>query len=128
MNNNEFPKGISYKVNENGKYYISAKEWNGKTFYNTKITQKNADGTSVEFQRQLRFIKCEPPKNGDCIKIISGFESNYANTKDQYNCITVICVTEYEIVNEVKVEDAFAEYNEQISGNDIQVDESQLPF
>jgi len=123
----EYPKGISYKINEHGKYFIKAKEWNGKIFYNVRIPQTYADGTKCEFERQLRFINCQPPQNGDLIKIISGFESNYINSKDRYNCITCICVTEYEKLE--NIEEAYAQFNERIADtNDIEITDEDLPF
>lgn len=126
----QHPKGIQYKVDSNHFYYVSAREWNGKTFYNIKIQQTNADGTKTEFNRQLRFIKCEPPQNGDRIKIISGFESNYVNNKDPYNCITCICVTEWELqqVAEEKRQDAYSQFQSNFSNEDIVITDNDLPF
>lgn len=128
----EYPKGIKYKINENETYKVDVREWNDSVFYNVKIKQKRYDDTFEEFTRRLYFNGCEPPKNGDIIKIISGYESNYANKKDPYNCITSIVVNEYELSkskNELQSE-AFAEYNAKMqeSGGDIIIDESDIPF
>ena len=130
MQDKEQPKGIRYKINENGFYYVYAREWNGKTFYNVKIQQTNPDGTKTEFFRQLKFVKCEPPHNGDRIKIISGFESNYANNKDPYNCITCICVTEWQLESITKSEtsETITEYNKNVDTNDIVITSDDLPF
>jgi len=127
----EYPKGIKYKINENGTYCVSVKEWNDKTYYTVKIKQKRYDGTYDEFNRNLYFNECEPPQNGDYIKIISGYESNYVNKNDRYNCITAIVVNEYELskpIEEIK-SDAFAEYNakkQEFGDNEISPDD--VPF
>lgn len=130
MEEKEFPKGIQYKVDSNHYYYVNAREWNGKTFYNIKIQQTNADGTKTEYNRQLRFVKCEPPHNGDRIKIISGFESNYANNKDPYNCITCICVTEWELeqVAQQAQQDAYAQFQQNNVADDIVITADDIPF
>ena len=130
MNSVEIPKGINYKINENGSYYVITKEWNGKTFYNVKIQQTNVDGTKSEFSRQLRFIKCEPPQDGDKIKILSGFESNYVNSKDPYNCITCICVTDWQLAETIEKEknDAINKYNNSVETEDIVIRDSDFPF
>ena len=130
MEEKEFPKGIQYKVDSNHFYTIVSNEWNGKIFYNVKIQQTNADNTKSEFKRQLRFVKCEPPTNGDRIRIISGFESVYANNKDPYNPISCICVTEWELEQTAieEKQDAYAQFQQNSNNDDIVITDDDMPF
>lgn len=130
MEEKQFPKGILYKIDSEHYYYVSAKTWNDKTYYNVNIQQTNADGTKTEFKRQLRFVKCEPPHNGDRIRIISGFESNYASTRDPYNCITCICVTEWELEQVAKdnISEAYNQFNSNNTIEDITITDDMIPF
>ena len=130
MEEKGFPKGIQYKIDSEHFYTIMANVWNGKTFYNVKIFQTNIDNTKTEFKRQLRFIKCEPPKNGDNIRIISGFESVYVNNKDPYNPISCICVTEWELQETVeeKKQEAYNQFQNSVSDEDIVITDDDMPF
>jgi ssDNA-binding replication factor A large subunit len=128
----EYPKGINYKINENGVYCVRVKEWNGMTFYTVKLIQKRQDKTEYEFSRNLHFNNCEPPKDGDYIRIISGYENNYANKKDPYNCITTIVVNEWELAKDSAEhrQDAIIEYQSKVeeNNNDIVITDDDMPF
>lgn len=130
MDSNEHV-GILYKVNELSTYKIITTEWNGRKFYNIALTQKLADNSVAEFRRQLKFIKCDPPENGDTIRIISGFESDYQSPKNKFEWIPVIIVDNYEKVESQKEvqEAAIAEYQSKVNANDIAEDiGNELPF
>ena len=128
----EYPRGIKYKINENGAYYVKVKEWNGMTFYTVKLTQRRQDKTEFEFSRNLYFNNCEPPKDGDYIRIISGYENNYANKKDPYNCITTIVVNEWELATTTSEQrqEAITQYQSKIeeNSNDIVITDDMMPF
>lgn len=126
----KFPKGLIYKINENGIYKVKAKQWGDKVFYNICLTQKKYDGTKLIFYRQLSFYNCEPPENDDYIKIISGFESGYFSSKDPHAWITTLVVTEYEKVEnpEVTKNEAISQYNATQSENVIEITPNDLPF
>ena len=128
----KYPKGIYYKINENGIYQVNVKVWNEMTFYSVKLVQKKLDNTEYEFSRNLHFNNCEPPKNGDFIRIISGYENNYSNKKDPYNCITTIVVNEWELAQESaeQRQEAITQYQEKMSeaSEDIVITDDMIPF
>ena len=108
---------IGYKIYTKHTYRVYESVANGKTFYKVQVTKKNYDGTTQKFYKQFRFVKCEPPKNGEVIRIIKAFEDLYANQKDPYNAISVIVVQEYELVQ--ANEDAYGEYQQTLNENDM---------
>lgn len=122
----EKPKGISYRVNCDWHYPVKAKTFGDKVFYSISLQKTNYDKTKMYYTRQLRFVKCDPPEDGDVIRIISGFEDVYFGKLDKYNAIPVICVTEYEIVQTSA--EAIAEYNKAIEENQVTITDEDLPF
>lgn len=122
--------GIIYKINEQGIYKIHAKEYNGRTYYNIYFNQTKYDGTKEIFSRQVKFYNCEPPQDEQCIKIKSGFESDYIGTKDKYNPILTVVITDYEIVEspEKVQQEALANYKEKVDGANIEITDDMIPF
>lgn len=120
---------IGYKIDTKHSYKVYKNESNGKTFYKIAMKKKNYDNTETIFYRQLRFVKCQAPENGEIIKIIYGFEDLYVNDKDKYNPITVIVVMEYEKVeNEVVNEEKAYEKFQQITKENEMEQTEDLPF
>ena len=124
---------IGYKIDTKHSYKVYVNEANGKRFYKVQIKKKNRDETETSFYKQLRFVKCEPPENGEIIKIHKAFEDLYVNNIDKYNPISVIVVMEYEKVeNEiVNQEQAYAKYQEKVREEEQEIPEildSDLPF
>lgn len=118
---------ISYKINTRNTYIVYVQEINGHRYYKVQVKKKNYDGTQTNFYKQLRFAKCEPPVNGDIIRITKGFEDLYENSKDKYNPISVIVVLEYEKQEnkEQQEKEAYESYqntlneNEELSDEDV---------
>lgn len=108
---------IGYKIDTKHTYKVYRSEANGKTFYKVQVTKKNYDGTNQKFYKQLRFVKCQPPENGEIIRIKKGFEDLYSNQKDPYNAISVVVVQEYETTQ--PVEDAYGDYQQALNENDM---------
>jgi hypothetical protein len=108
---------IGYKIDTKHTYKVYRSEVNGKIFFKVQVTKKNYDGTNQKFYKQLRFVKCQPPQNGEIIKIKKAFEDLYTNQKDPYNAISVIVVQEYELVQ--GNEDPFDEYQQALNDNDM---------
>lgn len=121
---------IGYKVDCKHSYKVYVNQTNGKTFYKVAMKKKNYDNTETIFYRQLRFVKCQPPENGDIIKIKCGFEDLYVNEKDKYNPITVIVVMDYELVeNEVvNQEKAYDKFQKITKENEMEASDEDLPF
>ncbi|WP_440336989.1 hypothetical protein [Megamonas funiformis] len=131
-NNNEEEYYIGYKINTKNTYKVYKNSYNGKDFYKIQVKKKNYDGTSTSFYKQIRFVKCTPPEDGEIIKIHKGFEDLYINSVDKYNCISVVVITEYEkVFNEVvNQEQAYARYQESLNEEeDIpEITDEDLPF
>ena len=128
MQNND-EEYIGYKIDTKHSYKVYVSEANGKRFYKVQIQKKNYDGTKVNFYKNLRFVKCEPPQDGEIIRIKKGFEDLYSNNKDPYNAISVIVVMDYELVDNDVVRDkqAYETYQERLSENEeVNIDENFL--
>lgn len=122
----EQQKGITYKINTSHHYSIKTMEYGDKIFYSVSLAKTNYDKTKMFYNRQLRFVKCEPPEAGDVIRIISGFEDAYFGKLDKYNAIPVYCITEYEVVTPSA--EAFTEYNNTMAENEAIISDEDLPF
>lgn len=107
---------IGYKIDTKHTYKVYTNENNGNRFYQVQIKKKNYDGSELSVYKQLRFVKCNPPENGEIIKIHKGFEDLYIKKGDRYNPISIVVVTEYELVNNkaVNEEKAYSKYQETI--------------
>lgn len=119
---------ISYKIDTRHTYKVYVNSAGGKTFYKVCVKKKNYDGTETKFYKQLKFVQCEPPEDGEIIKIKRAFEDLYVNSKDKYNAISVIAIMDYEKVeNDVVAEQqAYEDYRENL--NSMEVSDEDLPF
>lgn len=130
MENSEENKGIGYKIEAGKQYRLWRKDYNGKTFYNIEVRQKNYDGTTSKWYRPITFKSGVEIPNGVDIIIKSGFENLRTNKLDPYNPITAIMVTDYEIKEsqEVIEKQAFAEFRENLAEANEEEDDYELPF
>lgn len=119
---------ISYKIDTRHTYKVYVNSAGGKTFYKVCVKKKNYDGTESKFYKQLKFVQCDPPQDGEIIRINSAFEDLYVNSKDKYNAISVIAIMDYEKVeNDVVAEhQAYEDYRENL--NSMEVSDEDLPF
>ena len=128
--NNEEERWIGYKIDTEHSYKVYVNEVHGTKYYKVQVQKKNADNTKTNFYKNLRFVKCEPPTDGEIIKIKKAFEDLYANSKDPYNAISVIVVMDYEKVDNDYVRDkqAYETYQERLSENEeeVYIDENFL--
>lgn len=117
---------ISYKINTKNTYKVYINSAHGKEFYKVQIKKRNYDKTETKFYKQLKFVKCEPPKDGEIIRIKKAFEDLYTNSKDPYNPISVIVVMEYEKVeNKIVAEkQAYQDYQQTLN----EMENYDLPF
>ena len=120
---------IGYKIDTKHSYKVYVSEANGKKFYKVQVQKKNVDNTKTNFYKNLRFVKCNPPENGEIIRIKKAFEDLYANTKDPYNAISVIVVMDYELVDNdvVREQQAYETYQERLNENEeVEIDSGFL--
>lgn len=130
MEENQEVGHIGYKIDGKHTYKVYVNEVNGKKFYKVAMKKKNYDNTETIFYRQLRFVKCQAPENGDIIKIKYGFEDLYVNEKDKYNPISVIVVMDYEKVDNqvVNEEKAYEKFQQITKENELEEQTEDLPF
>ena len=119
-----------YKVMIGDKIRVFRKDYNGRTFYNVAITQNNYDNTKSTYYRPLTFKKGVEVANETDIIIKDMFENLRHNKKDDYNPITALMITDFEIVErqEQIEKQALADFRENLEENEYGIDDSQLPF
>ena len=120
--------GIGYKITAGKKYRIWRNDYNGRTYYNIQITQKNYDGTIDKYYRPVEFSKGVDLANGTDIIIKSGFENLWSNKNDKHNPITTIRITEFEIVEnkELMEKQAYADFQQNLY--EMKQEDPDLPF
>lgn len=126
--------GIGYKIQAERKYRVFKKEFNGQTYYNIQMQQKNYDDTVSKYYRPITFKKGieldDPTGQGVDIIIHNGFENLRPNKLDKYNPITAIMVTDFEICEreeEAKAK-AFDDFQQNLNDNEMEINDDQLPF
>ena len=136
MEENTEPK-ILRKIEPNRKYRIWRKDFNGNTFYNILVTQKQYDNTETRYYIPVSFKKGIEVANETDIKILKAIENLRSNklveeAKKQYYPVFSYTITEFETIEreEQKKEQALEKYQEALNGNEEQqIDENQdLPF
>lgn len=122
---------ISYRVTTEQRYTVYKTSFGGKNFYKICLKKKNSDGSELKIYRQLKFINCDPPENGDVIRITRAFEDNYIDPKNKYNDVCIIAVLDYEIFkDEEKLQkEAYDNFHRNLEENESgELDTTNLPF
>lgn len=129
---------IGYKIDTKHNYKIYSQEYNGVKYYKIMIQKKNYDGTKTNFYKQVRFVKCKGPDDGEIIKIKKGFEDVRENKNDRYNPIWELVIMEYEIVQNDAIDEkqAFAEFQNNLKENeegyadfgDVEITDDMIAF
>lgn len=129
---------IGYKIDTKHNYKIYSQEYNGVKYYKIMIQKKNYDGTKTNFYKQVRFVKCKGPDDGEIIRIKKGFEDVRENKNDRYNPIWELVIMEYEVVQNDVVDEkqAFAEFQNNLKENeegyadfgDVEVTDDMIAF
>ena len=114
----EQERHIGYKIDCKHTYKVYKSENGGRVYYKIQIQKKNYDETITKGYRQVKFVQCTPPNDGDIIQIRSGFEDFYIKG---YDVISIIVIQDYDLVeNQQKAEEnAYNEYNQKIDEVDI---------
>ena len=128
---------ILRKIEPNRKYRIWRKDFNGKTFYNIMVSQKQYDDTELKYYIPINFKKGISVANETDIKIIKAIENLRENKKveekdQKYYPVFSYTITDFEIIEneEQKENEAYKKYQEKLNENEIeQANETQdLPF
>lgn len=122
---------ISYRINTHTKYIVYKTSYGGRDYYKISFEKKCPNGSKIKIYRNLKFVNCIPPENGDFIRITKAFEDNYIDPKNKYNDVCIIVVQEYEsFKNEEKMrEDAYKNFHRAIEDGELYgLGEESLPF
>lgn len=124
-------------IQDDKQFTIYEKEINGVKYYRLQMSKKVQDGSYQNGYIDVKFAKCEPPKNRDRIYLKRAWISFYLS-KDKHTIPYVVC-TEYEtteqvirdskkdiVKQEVKEDDPDDLFKE--FGEEHKDDEFELPF
>ena len=119
-------------IQDDKQYRIYEKELNGVKYYKLQLSKKMQDGSYQNGYIDVKFAKCEPPKDKEKIYLKNAFLSFYLS-KDKHTIPYVVCMgyeTVEQVINESKKDivkqdndDLFAEF-----GREHKDDEFELPF
>lgn len=123
---------VGYKIVADKRYRIFKTQHDDKSFYSIQITQKNYDGTISKYYRPVIFKKGIELHNLTDIIIHKGYENLRSNKKDPYNPISIILITEFEIIpnKEHEENDAYAEFQRNLNADEVKqnITNVDLPF
>lgn len=126
MEQEENKKGIWRKIEEGKKYRIWRKDYNGQTFYNILVEQKQYDNTKKKYYIPVTFKKGVSVDNETDIKIISGIENIRDNSyvddkKKTYSPIFTYMITEFEICEreEQQIQQAYDNFRDNLNQNEL---------
>lgn len=119
---------IYHKIEPDRKYRVWKKTYNDVDYYKIKIQQKNYDGTVDNYYQEIRFKKGVSVSNETDIVIKEAYENLRKNTKDEYNPIHYLVITDFDRLEsqEQITKNALEEFNDFM--DDVEIDESDLPF
>lgn len=127
---------IWHKIMPNHKYRIWRKDFNGQTFYNILVTQKEYDNTESKYYIPVTFKKGVSVDNQTDIKIIKAIENlrSNKNVEDKYKSYAPIfsyMITEFEIVERKEQQEAqaYQKFQETLNENEMEdAQNAELPF
>lgn len=86
-------------IQDDKQFTIYEKEINGVKYYRLQMSKKVQDGSYQNGYIDVKFAKCDPPKNRDRIYLKRAWISFYLS-KDKHTIPYVVC-TEYETTEQV---------------------------
>lgn len=115
---------IYRKIEAGKKYRVFRNDVGENAYYRISISQTKADGTKDRYYEKVTFKKGVVLDNETDIIIKKAYENVMPNTKDQYNPIFYLLITDFEIVErqEQIEQQAFREFNNKMDESD------ELPF
>lgn len=120
---------IYHKIEAGRKIRVFKNTYNDKIYYRVQVKQKNYDNTEDIFYVPLQFKKGVELENQTDIIIKEAYENMRKNPKDEYNQITYLVVTDFDIVErqEQVQAQAFKDFQDNLYANE-QISEEDLPF
>lgn len=116
--NEEKEHNIFYKIMADKKYRVFVNVFNGKKFYKIQVTQKELDGQTKKYYKQVTFKKDIELDNETDIEIQEAYENLYANKNDKYNPISVLNITKFRILPKDEKQKAYDEYYNSYNNDD----------
>lgn len=115
--------GIYYKIEPNHSYKVYRKDYNGQTYYNIMIDQKNIDNTKTRFYVPILFRKGVELQNETVIKIVKAIENarenkNLKESLRPYYPVFSYTITEFIEIEQEKqaIQDAYDDYTNLLNG------------
>lgn len=120
---------IYHKIEAGRKVRVFKSTYNDRNYYKVQVKQKNYDDTEDIFYVPLQFKKGVELENQTDIIIKEAYENMRKNPKDEYNQITYLVVTDFDIVErqEQVQAQAFKDFQDNLNANE-QVSEDDIPF
>ena len=133
MEENKEEYKIYHKVEAGRKIRVFKNTYNDQNYYRVQVKQKHYDNQEDIFYVPLQFKKGVELENSTDIIIKKAYENMRKNPKDEYNQITYLVVTDFEIVErEEQVQaQAYKDFQDNLYANENEsdvIDSSQLPF
>lgn len=123
---------IYYKIVAGRKYRVFKNTVNDVNYYKICISQKNYDGTTERFYKDIRFKKGVDIKNESDIIINEAYENYRRNPKDKYNGISYLNITNFTLceTEEQQREQAYSDYQDTLNENEngSSITDADLPF
>lgn len=124
--NEEKEHNIFYKIMPDKKYRVFVNSFNGKKFYKIQVTQKEFDGQTKKYYKQVTFKKDIELENETDIEIQEAYENLYENKNDKYNPISVLNITKFRMLPKEDKQKVFDEYYSNISDEEVTIDDGFL--
>lgn len=115
---------IYRKIEAGKKYRVFRNDVGENAYYRISISQTKVDGSKERFYEKVTFKKGVVLDNQTDIIIKKAYENVMANTKDEYNPIFYLFITDFDIVErqEQIEQQALREFNNKMDESD------DLPF
>ena len=131
MEENKEEYKIYHKVEAGRKIRVFKNTYNDRNYYRVQVKQKNYDNTEDIFYVPLQFKKGVELENQTDIIIKEAYENMRKNPKDEYNQITYLVITDFEIVErEEQVQaQAYRDFQNNLYENEQQeINMDDIPF
>lgn len=131
MEENKEEYKIYHKVEAGRKIRVFKNTYNDRNYYRVQVKQKNYDDTEDIFYVPLQFKKGVELENQTDIIIKQAYENMRKNPKDEYNQITYLVITDFEIVErEEQVQaQAYRDFQNNLYENEQQeINIDDIPF
>lgn len=124
----------SYRTEVGDTVRIYRSEYNGRMFYKIMQPQKDGEGNTVKFYKEISFKKGVEVQDKTDIKILKMMENLRKNPKDPYHPISSLLILEFEIQENREQQKSNAQNDFQIdlatrdTNKEYEIKDEDLPF